>query len=223
MVRSGPECSKQKTMDVEPTPRKLSRAEKTAHNRAALIDAAAVIVGEEGYQGASISRITLRAGLGQGTFYRYFETQQDLFDLLLPEKGAEALAHIREAAHGAQSFIEAEGRSMRAFFLWVQDRPWFFRLLYEAHIAAPKGYRIHFDNIRSRYRKTLFNSWKNGEFPDFAEAELETIVVILIAARDYLFEEFQSRSDRSETALSAMIATYQRLISTGLHGRTGSR
>ena len=68
-----------------PRKRKLRRAEKTEANRRAIIKAAAEVIGEHGYEGASISRITDRAGLAQGTFYLYFESRQQLFDTLLPE------------------------------------------------------------------------------------------------------------------------------------------
>ena len=50
-----------------------------------------LVVGEQGYAGASIALITQRAGLAQGTFYLYFDSREDLFDQLLPEVGQELL------------------------------------------------------------------------------------------------------------------------------------
>jgi AcrR family transcriptional regulator len=44
--------------------------------RKALIRAASEVIGEFGYDGASIGRITERAGLAQGTFYLYFDSRQ---------------------------------------------------------------------------------------------------------------------------------------------------
>lgn len=89
-------------------PRKVrkSRAEKSAENRQSLLRAAAEVVGEVGYREASIARITQRAGLAQGTFYLYFESQQDLFDQLLPTIGSELLEDLAERVHGARDILD---------------------------------------------------------------------------------------------------------------------
>ena len=70
-------------------PVRRTRADQLESNRAALIRAAAQVIGQEGYAKASVGKITALAGLGQGTFYTYFTSRQELFDILLPELGAE--------------------------------------------------------------------------------------------------------------------------------------
>jgi len=72
-----------------------TRADRALETRRKLIDAAAKVVGEEGYANASVAKITARAEIAQGTFYNYFASQQDLFDHLLPELGREVLDFIR--------------------------------------------------------------------------------------------------------------------------------
>lgn len=197
---------------------KLTRAEKVKLNHAALIDAAAIVVGEVGYSDASVILITQRAGLGQGTFYRHFESRQALFDLLLPLKGKEMLDHLGEAVKGAQSFIDVELLAIRTFLIWARERPWFLRLLHEAHVAAPQGYRLHMDNIRERFRKSLHRSWQKGEFPNFEENELDTLVITLTAARDYIYSEFVAQDHFSDDAMDRILQTYRKLISFGLNG-----
>ena len=77
------------SIDVKrPQRAKKTRAQKSVEARAALLQAAAEIVGEYGYADASITRITQRANLAQGTFYNYFASRQDIFDELLPVLGA---------------------------------------------------------------------------------------------------------------------------------------
>ncbi|MGR3780101.1 MAG: TetR/AcrR family transcriptional regulator [Albimonas sp.] len=195
---------------------KLTRAEKVEANRDALIQAAVEVIGEEGYFNASIQKITQRAGLGLGTFYRHFETQQELFDLLLPVKGAELLDHLQKAATGATDFVEVELRGMEAFFRWARKNPWFFRLLHEAHVAAPVAYKRHIENIAERYRRSLLRSWEKGELPAFEKAELETLTYLLISMRDYVFAEYVERSEDSDDSISDVIETYRKLITFGL-------
>jgi AcrR family transcriptional regulator len=64
--------------------------------RRALLQAAAEVVGEVGYADASISSITQRCGIAQGTFYNYFKSRQDLFDQLLPDVGSGMREPVRE-------------------------------------------------------------------------------------------------------------------------------
>src|SRR4051812_26598723 len=82
--------------------RKMPRAEKAIENRNALLRAAAKVVGEGGYQQASIARITREAGLAHGTFYLYFDNRQDMLDAVLPFVGEELSLFIRQRVSGAR-------------------------------------------------------------------------------------------------------------------------
>ncbi|WP_420993665.1 TetR/AcrR family transcriptional regulator [Cupriavidus sp. 30B13] len=52
--------------------------EKVAENRAALIDAARLLLKEKGFDGASVAEISAKAGLTQGAFYRQFASKDEL-------------------------------------------------------------------------------------------------------------------------------------------------
>lgn len=52
--------------------------EKVAQNRAALIDAARLLLKEKGFEGTSVAEISAKAGLTQGAFYRQFATKDEL-------------------------------------------------------------------------------------------------------------------------------------------------
>lgn len=191
------------------------RAEATYRS---LINAAAEVVGEEGYEGASIAKITGRAGLGQGTFYRHFSSRQELFNILLPLKGKELLDHLQEAARGAHSLVEVEIRAYKAFFLWVKDNPWFFRVLHDAHIGAPEAYRIHINQILVRYRKSLKRSWDQGELKGFREDELDSVAFLLMSMRDYIYSEYIATKEVDEKVVDKIIETYRKFIEFGLSG-----
>ena len=60
----------------------LIRQQNAERNRELLMLSAARIVGQHGYKEASVQRITTDAGLALGTFYRYYESRQALFDQL---------------------------------------------------------------------------------------------------------------------------------------------
>jgi AcrR family transcriptional regulator len=67
--------------------------------RARLLSAAREVVGELGYPGMSVSRVTARAGVSRRTFYDLFEDREDCFLAVFQEAVAHAGALASEAYH----------------------------------------------------------------------------------------------------------------------------
>lgn len=195
-----------------------SRVEKSELIRDALFRAAAEVVGEVGYADASISLITQKAGVAQGTFYNYFESRQDILDKLLPTLGDKMQAHIRECAQQGRDFAELEERSFRGFFSFLRETPHFFRILNEAESFAPVGHKQHFESVATRYLQFLQRSHRNGEFPAYREEELEVIVFILMAARSYLALRYVYREGREGSIPDWVVDTYMKFVLYGLEG-----
>ena len=63
--------------------REQRNQERKERTRTALLMAAQRVFVEKGYHAALISDIVATAGLGQGTFYRHFESKPQLFDALI--------------------------------------------------------------------------------------------------------------------------------------------
>lgn len=167
--------------------RKPSRSEKALLTREAIYRAAAEVVGKEGYMTASISKITSRAGIAQGTFYSYFDSRQDLFDQLLPHMGEELIEYLHDRVTHSRDFFEVEERGFRAFFEFLQTHPSFFRVLNEAEVVAPIAYKRHFNELVKHYLKSMGRSVKLGQIKNFKGRELEALVYMLMAARSYLY------------------------------------
>jgi AcrR family transcriptional regulator len=58
---------------------RLTRAERRAATRSALLDAAGRVIAQRGFHGASIEAITADAGYTGGAFYSNFASKEDLF------------------------------------------------------------------------------------------------------------------------------------------------
>jgi AcrR family transcriptional regulator len=67
----------------------MSRAEQSAANRAALLDAARRVFLRAGYHGTTVDAVAREAGLTIGALYSRFEGKADLFLALLEERMAE--------------------------------------------------------------------------------------------------------------------------------------
>ncbi len=193
-----------------------SREEKAALNRQAIIDSAAVCIGKYGYNDASIAKITDGAGLAHGTFYNYFEDRQDLFDQLLPIKGVEILDYIKKQIGPAKSLIEMERFGLLAFQSYVQENPWFFRLLHEGRFASPRGHAAHMDNLFRPFVRAL-KRWQNkGELKGYTEEQLESLAYLMIGARDYLFIRSTDKGTVFKPIEEAQLNAYLDLLQNGI-------
>jgi AcrR family transcriptional regulator len=184
----------------------------------ALLHAAAEVVGEQGYLDATISRITTKANVAQGTFYSYFENRQDLFDQLLPKMGGQMLDFITMRTRGVQDTTERERKGFLAFFDFIVQNPSFLRVLNEAEQIAPKGHRGHFSLIVHNYLAGLERDWERGEYPGYQRRELEVVVYILIAARSYLALRYAIENGEIKPIPSWVTDAYMKFITYGLRG-----
>lgn len=197
----------------------LSRVERSDQTRRDLFDAAALVVGEVGYEAASISMITRRAGVANGTFYNYFASRQELFNQLLPAVGEHLLARITGAVEGAADGVARERARFRAYFAFFAENPGFVRILNEAVVFAPRAFDDHLQRFVEGYVRALRRSLGRDEMRHFDDGDLRTVAFMLMGARAYLstlqtVEGFAAvRPD-----LQAMEDTYMRVLEKGLFG-----
>lgn len=216
---SNPRSSKAGAPKPGAKPKKPTRAEKVARNRQALLQAGAQVVGELGYAEASIARIAEKAGLGHGTFYKHFESQQAMFDELLPSMGRDLLAEVREQIRGSQDVVEMEHKAFRGFFDFLTRNPGFYRVLNEAEVAAPHAFESHIGNLARHYTQALKRSLDAGELPGYEERELEVISFVLMAARFYIYLRFSRSGKTAKPVPDWVINAYMKFVSHGLTGK----
>lgn len=187
--------------------------------RQAIIDAAAVVIGTVGYEKASIAKITDAVGLAHGTFYLYFSDRQELFDQVLPLKGLEILRFLRGEVMHATTVIEMERLGLLGFQSYVEKSPWFFRLLHEGRSATPKGHANHMSNLLTAFKRALRRWQVKGQLPDFSDEQLETLALLMIGARDYLFTKTTVEGAEFQTLTDTKLAAYLTLLERGFLNR----
>lgn len=200
-----------------------NRTERAQLIRDALFSAASEIVGEVGYQGASISSITQRAGVAQGTFYNHFKSRQDILDQLLPTLGRQLLEHVRTSARGGRDLAEKEELSFKSFFTFLSKTPHFFRILNEAESFAPEAYKTHLGLVTDSYVKFLTHARADGELQGYEARELEVIAFVLVASRSYLAWRFARGEDGVTTIPPWVVKAYLKFALNGLHGKRATK
>lgn len=195
---------------------KLSRAERNAATRRKLFDAATKVVGKYGYADASISRITERAGVAQGTFYNYFGSRQELLDQLLPTIGLDMLKFIRARTGAMRPAATREVSGFRAFFDFLLEVPEFQRILNEAEVFAPAGYQKHLDNIAKPFVRLLRQAREAGEIVDYSDEEFEALVHMFMGARGYLSLRYAYPGGVASKVPGHVVTAYEKLMTRGL-------
>jgi AcrR family transcriptional regulator len=124
--------------------KRLTRAEKQAQTRQALLDAAREVFLERGFAGASVEQISAAAGFTRGAFYSNFGSKEELFAELLQQQVFEVYREMaRKQIAGGQSPPVGETAEELASLVGDPDRRWAFRLLLEllAHAGRDPDFR----------------------------------------------------------------------------------
>jgi TetR/AcrR family transcriptional regulator, fatty acid metabolism regulator protein len=71
-----------------------------------IIDAAVVVIAENGYHQAQVSKIAKQAGVADGTIYLYFKNKEDILISLFQEKMGAFVEKIQQNIAGKDSAVE---------------------------------------------------------------------------------------------------------------------
>ncbi len=169
------------------TPRRRTQAERRAKTRAALLDATIDCLVEDGYAGATTTRIVERAGVSRGAQVHHFPTKAELV--------AEAVRHLaeRRAAEFLEEARAVPARGRHRFermldLLWGIHTGPLFAASVELWVAARAD-----EDLRLR----------------LVEVERE-IAALTLAGIDDLFPEMTGRREFRE-AVDASLATMRGL------------
>jgi AcrR family transcriptional regulator len=131
--------------------------------RRKLLAAAEIEIGEKGFHTASVSSITSRADVGQGTFYLYFHSKEEIFLTLVRDIGHRLRRHMAEAVAGAIDRLAAERRGLEAFFQFAYEHPGLYRIVQESQFVDETVFREYYEKIARGYSDDLNRAVMRGE------------------------------------------------------------
>ena len=133
-------------------PRRLPAQQRREH----LLDVAAEIVLELGFDALTMESVAERAGVSKGLGYAYFDNAEELAVALYEEEVSEFHQRVQKATLGAESFEDCVVRAIRAYL----------------DLIAERGMLLVKLQTRLRGRK-LKRSLRRGPFRDFWASRLE--------------------------------------------------
>jgi AcrR family transcriptional regulator len=118
--------------------KRLSREEKKARTRAALLGAAAKVFPRSGYHRTSLEEVAVEAGFSKGAIYSNFASKEDLFLAVFSEYVAESLLRADTGISTRRPLEEQARESARLYTQAADERREWRVLLMEFWVAATR-------------------------------------------------------------------------------------
>ncbi|NIB41762.1 TetR/AcrR family transcriptional regulator [Pseudomaricurvus alkylphenolicus] len=139
---------------------KTKRGEMT---RQKILAAAQKEIGTKGFALASVSSITAAAGVGQGTFYIYFKSKEEVLRALVIQLGRDVRHSLTAATEQASSRLEAERQGISAFLDFVRENKEMYKVVHEAQFVDPEIHRQYYTDFAEAYCERLKKASSDGE------------------------------------------------------------
>lgn len=156
---------------------------KGARTKERLLRAAEQVFGELGYHDASVAKITELAEVAQGTFYRYFEGKQAVFEELVADLSRRVRHAMSVASGQGRTRLEAERLGFQAFFHFTAEHPALYRVIRQAEFASPRMLHWHYEHIADGYAEALRRASAQHEI---AEVDPEVTAWALMAVGEMI-------------------------------------
>ncbi|MEP3048052.1 MAG: TetR/AcrR family transcriptional regulator [Roseibium sp.] len=202
------------TETPKPQKKKQAPGPKTARGEAtrkAILAAAKRVIGADGYNDASISQITSKAGVAQGTFYIYFNSKEEVFSELVLDLGREIRHITSEAIENVHDRLEAEKAGLTAFLRFARSQPEFYRIVQEAQFVDPAAYREYHLRFEEGYRNRLNAAVQAGQI---SEGDAKNRAWLLIGIARSLAEQLVVFD--TQTSIPELVDNAYDLITHGL-------
>jgi AcrR family transcriptional regulator len=131
--------------------------------RRRILDAAEAVFGDRGYHAASVTEITQRAQVAQGTFYLYFHSKREIFLQLVEDLGAQLRAAMRDASRGSKSRMETERRGFAGFFAFARAHRQLYRIVQESDRVDLPTFQEYYARLVRGYVRGLQAAMEAGE------------------------------------------------------------
>ena len=203
--------------EVQASPASDGKAPRTPRGERTLrkiLDAARDEFGERGFSDSSIAGITQRAGVALGTFYTYFDSKEALFQALVRDMSGQVRDHVAPVFREASDTLDAERRALEAFLDFAREHRQVYRIIDEAEIVDPEGFREHYETTASRIAMRLIAGRKSGQISgDLSDEDLDALSWAIMGANVFLGLKYSvwSSGDSARVAKAA-----SRLLRKGL-------
>lgn len=141
-----------------------------------IIDAAVIVIAENGYHQAQVSKIAKQAGVADGTIYLYFKNKEDILISLFEEKMGEFVEKIEEKIAGKEASAEKLLMMVETHFQLLSDNHHMAIVTQLELRQSNKELRLRINDVLKGYLhlidKILIEGKETGEFSSDLDVRL---------------------------------------------------
>jgi AcrR family transcriptional regulator len=148
-----------------------------------LLDAAEAVFGESGYERASITELTRRAGVAQGTFYVYFPDKQSIFVELVRALSHQVRQEMAQAVADLTDRLAIEREGFRVFFAFIHHHRSLYKIVRQSEFVDEELYRWYYRRLAEGYVQGLSRAMDAGQIRPM---DPEVLAYCLMGMGDFL-------------------------------------
>jgi AcrR family transcriptional regulator len=190
----------------------LTRKEKQAKTRSALLSSAAKLICRKGISEASVEDVATDAGYTKGAFYANFKSKEELFLVMLDEKYAEELERLERDLSGADEPGEEARHAAEEFIRFAWSDPQWPKLYFEftAYAARNPEFREELATRDRAMRERIaevFRRWSE-DFPAEPPFSFDDLAMMIFCMANGFLMGKLIEPDLSEELYGTMMATF---------------
>jgi AcrR family transcriptional regulator len=182
-----------------------------------IIDAAAQVFREKGYDGATLRDIAKEAGLLPGSLYYHIRSKEDLLRLIVEPPIRDLHTHLEEVVASEATAAQKLAQAIAAY-LHCFDRHYPYLFVHLHNLLKVDAMRSHMHKRAKRYeefwQQILSQGVKTGEFPPDLDVKVVSFAILGMC-------NWMHRWYRQEGRLSIeeIIQQFTRLVLDGLRAQ----
>jgi AcrR family transcriptional regulator len=200
----------------------LSRKEKQAKTRSALLRSAAKLICRKGITEASIDDVAADAGYTKGAFYANFKSKEEMFLVMLDQAYAEELERLEAHLPGEGDRADEVRRSAEDFLDFVRSDPDWPRLYFEFVVYAARNpeFREELATRNRAMRERMAEVIRNWAADLSAQAPFpyEELALMLFCMADGFLIQQLIEPDTDEEVYATMNTTFFRGVGASALG-----
>ena len=176
-------------------------------NRQQILEAAKTLFAEKGFEATNVRDIIHESNLSPGTFYNYFQSKEEIFEVLTDEIIAEVRNQIQESYKNVKMDRDEINKAVKRFFQVFLGNPRLMKFLSrnQSYLRELRS-KGRFDDMLRDLEKALEDGVKNGMLPQLP------IKIVAIAIFGAVFEIIATMVVTSNFAVDKAIETLSQLL-----------
>jgi AcrR family transcriptional regulator len=200
-------------MSTVSTDHPTKSAQRRAARREAIIEAAARLFADLGYDSCEMDRVAARLRVAKGTLYLYFDSKEKLFSACVEDGLQRMQAAVRDGAAAVSDPLDKIVAAIRAYLKFFDEHPQYVELLIQERAIwrdrKRPSYFEHRDANRGPWREIYGELIRDGRVRDDLPLEqmLDTIGSLLYGTMftNHFLGRSAAATDQSQSILQIIM------------------